>query len=38
MWAVKELWATLHDAWTTADMKRRLIEWLWCITHQDLLG
>lgn len=37
MWALKEFGATLYAAWAAADLKRRLKEWWWCITHQALL-
>jgi len=37
MFAIKELIATLVDAWAGADLCGRLREWWWVVTHQALL-
>jgi hypothetical protein len=37
MFALRELFQTLRDAWTAADLRRRLAAWRYVVTHQDLL-
>ena len=39
MWfAVRELFKTLHAAWQAADLPRRMANWWYVVTHQDLIG
>ena len=37
MFALIELLHTLTDAWRAADLRTRLREWRWVITHPHLL-
>ncbi len=34
MFAIRELIATLYDAWQVADVPGRLSEWWWVVTHR----
>ena len=37
MFAITELNHILHDAWQAADLRGRLGEWWWVVTHRQLL-
>jgi hypothetical protein len=37
IFALKELYYTLHAALVAADLHRRLAAWRYVVTHQDLL-
>ena len=37
MFALTELYHILCDAWQAADLRSRLGEWWWVVTHRHLL-